>query len=413
VIDSAPAGFGGAANAGFDGIAETELLLPGGNLEPGERVTMLMSVDVFSVTGGSFENIVQAGASRPVSGDPIDLSQASAPVDIAAAAPLEELLVTKSADRGTVRIGEAISYTVTVTNPSTVRERSDAVIVDRLPPGFVYIPQSAQLDGEAAEPSILGRDLVWAAPTLAPEQTLTLTLVARTSAATVGGETFINRAFVQDTLGEPISNVATATVSQVVEPVFDCGEVIGKVFDDKNRNGYQDEGEPGLPGVRLATVRGLLINTDQYGRYHVTCADIPDADIGSNFLLKLDQRTLPTGYRITTENPRVVRLTRGKITKLNFGATVSRVISLNLTAGAFEGDSLALRPDTERAMDQLIPVLHQEPSVLRLTYHGAGEDWGLVSERLQHVSSMIKDRWRERDGRYRLEIETRATEVKQ
>jgi len=26
---------------------------------------------------------------------------------------------------------------------------------------------------------------------------------------------------------------------------------------------------------------------------------------------------------------------------------------------------------------------------------------------------MIKDRWRERDGRYRLEIETRATEVKQ
>jgi len=275
-----------------------------------------MSVDVFSVTGGSFENIVQAGASRPVSGDPIDLSQASAPVDIAAAAPLEELLVTKSADRGTVRIGEAISYTVTVTNPSTVRERSDAVIVDR-------------------EPSILGRDLVWAAPTLAPEQTLMLTLVARTSAATVGGETFINRAFVQDTLGEPISNVATATVSQVVEPVFDCGEVIGKVFDDKNRNGYQDEGEPGLPGVRLATVRGLLINTDQYGRYHVTCADIPDADIGSNFLLKLDQRTLPTGYRITTENPRVVRLTRGKITKLNFGATVSRVISLNLTAGAF------------------------------------------------------------------------------
>ena len=67
-------------------------------------------------------------------------------------------------------------------------------------------------------------------------------------------------------------------------------------------------------------VNGVLITTDAEGRYHVPCAAIPDAAIGSNFLLKLDPRTLPTGYQVTSENPRDVRVTRGKVTVLNFGA---------------------------------------------------------------------------------------------
>ena len=69
------------------------------------------------------------------------------------------------------------------------------------------------------------------------------------------------------------------------DPTFDCAGVIGKVFDDKNRNGYQDKGELGLANVRLATVRGLLVTTDKYGRYHVACADVPNPDRGSNFIM--------------------------------------------------------------------------------------------------------------------------------
>jgi len=179
------------------------------------------------------------------------------------------------------------------------------------------------------------------------------------------------------------------------------------VFDDKNRNGYQDQGEPGLPGVRLATVNGLLIITDDYGRYHVTCADIPDESYGSNFLLKLDARTLPTGYRITTENPRVVRLTRGKVTKLNFGASVSRVVRLDLAGGAFDPNSTGLNPQWDAGIDQLIVVLSQEPSVLRMTYQRGTEDRTLVNERMRAVSRLVEERWQQRDGRYRLEIEQR------
>jgi hypothetical protein len=105
---------------------------------------------------------------------------------------------------------------------------------------------------------------------------------------------------------------------------LECAEIIGRVFNDINRNGYPDEGEPGLPWVRLATVQGWLITTDEYGRYSIPCASRRQSRIGSNFIVKLDTRTLPLGYRLTTENPRVVRLTASSLVKLNFGAAVGR-----------------------------------------------------------------------------------------
>ncbi|MCK4867040.1 MAG: hypothetical protein KAT39_03240, partial [Alphaproteobacteria bacterium] len=90
------------------------------------------------------------------------------------------------------------------------------------------------------------------------------------------------------------------------------------------RNGYRDEGEPGVPGVRIATARGLLITTDAFGRYHIACATVPNEERGSNFILKVDERTLPAGYHATSENPRVVRLTRGKAVRANFGVAPGR-----------------------------------------------------------------------------------------
>ncbi|WEX11566.1 hypothetical protein [Chelativorans sp. AA-79] len=104
---------------------------------------------------------------------------------------------------------------------------------------------------------------------------------------------------------------------------LECAEIIGKVFDDQNGNGYQDKGEQGLAGVRIVTPKGWIVITDERGRFHVACADLPEGPTGSNFVMKVDTRSLPTGYRLTTENPRMVRLTAGKLAKLNFGATAA------------------------------------------------------------------------------------------
>jgi hypothetical protein len=167
------------------------------------------------------------------------------------------------------------------------------------------------------------------------------------------------------------------------------------------------EGEPGLPGVRIATVKGWLVTTDRQGRFHVPCAALPDQRIGSNFIMKLDTRTLPSGYRLTTENPRVVRLTPGKMTKLNFGASIGRVVRLDLTEEAFERGSKELRHEWARGVDQLLAVLAKEESILRLSYAGADADQELARERVEQLTKRIADAWKKNGAGYPLEIETR------
>jgi len=81
----------------------------------------------------------------------------------------------------------------------------------------------------------------------------------------------------------------------------------------ENKGLYED----GIPGVRLLTVEGIIIETDQYGRYHV-----PDQWVlnkkGKQFLVKVDTDSLPTGMKVISENPKVRRITPNKLTKLNF-----------------------------------------------------------------------------------------------
>ena len=91
----------------------------------------------------------------------------------------------------------------------------------------------------------------------------------------------------------------------------------GYVVDYVIRNAGIDE--RGLPGVRIASVEGLLIETDQYGRYHLAGVHGGNIGRGRNFILKVDPSTLPPGTVFTTENPRVRRVTPGIPVRFDFG----------------------------------------------------------------------------------------------
>jgi hypothetical protein len=218
------------------------------------------------------------------------------------------------------------------------------------------------------------------------------------------GEAINQAQLVNPSTGEVLAT-ARARVRILEEAVFDCSDIIGKVFDDQNRDGYQDEGEPGLPGVRMATVNGLLVTSDEYGRYNIACADIPDQDRGSNFVLKLDTRTLPAGYHVTSENPRRVRLTPGKIVKLNFGAAGFRQVRLDLNGKVFEEGSAALKPKWSKGLQRLITALEAEPSSLMVIYQG--DNGKLAKARLKAVRAAVEKLWATDPDRYKLEIETR------
>jgi hypothetical protein len=267
-------------------------------------------------------------------------------------------------------------------------------IRDQIPPGFRYRLGSATLNGVPAEPTVTGRDLIWPNLSFISGERKTWKMLL-TVGSGVGEGLYTNSVWsVNNIINATISNIATATVRIVPDPAFDCSDIIGKVFDDKNANGYQDEGEPGLANVRLATARGLLVTTDPDGRFHVTCADVPQADRGANFVMKLDERTLPTGYRLTTENPRDVRVTRGKMVKLNFGATVHRVVHLELDARAFSPDTLDLISSGSAQLKTLPEKLQQRPSILRIIYRlTQDENNELARKRLDQLELRVSSLW--------------------
>lgn len=112
---------------------------------------------------------------------------------------------------------------------------------------------------------------------------------------------------------------STQAAPNVIKSAFSDSAVIGKVFHDKNQNGLQEQNEHGIPGVRLATVKGLVLETDSYGRFHIPNVTRSNAFTGSSFILKVDPSSLPQGARVLSENPRVIRITDSTINKINFG----------------------------------------------------------------------------------------------
>ena len=312
--------------------------------------------------------------------------------------------ITKTTPARNVSRGYLVPYVITVNNVLEVNLQ-DLSIVDRFPPGFRYVEGSARIDGEPVEPRLNGRELIWDELEVGSSATRTLVLLLAVGAGVGEGE-FVNRAQVVHGLtGNAISGEATATVRVVPDPTFDCTDVIGKVFDDANRDGVQDVGERGLPGVRLVTARGLVAVTDQHGRFHITCAVVPRESRGSNFVLKLDDRSLPTGYRITTDQTLVQRATRGKALRMNFGAALHRVVALDIADAVFEPGSSEMRQHWRPRITLLLDELRKAPAVLRLSYLADLEDASLVEQRLAVVRQEILAAWQALECCDELEME--------
>jgi large repetitive protein len=266
--------------------------------------------------------------------------------------------------------------------------------VDRFPAGFRYIEGSARIDGVAAEPTLVNRELRWSGLAVDGNARHTLVLLLAVGAGVSEGE-FTNRAqAVHGLTNNTLSNEGSATVRVIPDATFDCTDVTGKVFEDANRNGIQEAGERGLSGVRVVSARGLTAMTDGFGRFHITCAVVPREGRGSNFILKLDDRTLPSGYRASTDQIRVQRATRGKALRFNFGASIHRVIGLDIADAVFEPGTTEMRAQWKPRLALLMEELQKGPAVLRLSYLADVEDARLVEERVDALKKQIMTSWK-------------------
>jgi len=313
------------------------------------------------------------------------------------------LTISKKAGRVHVSRGEMVPYTITIQNTLPI-VLNNVTLYDNIPAGFKYVPNSMRINGVAIEPSVDQLLMSWTFASLEINKRHQITMLLAVGSGVQEGD-YVNRVVAfSPLLNANISPEAQATVRVVPDPTFDCSDITGKVYDDLNRNGNLDDGEPGIAGARLATVRGLLITSDKYGRFHITCAAVPNEQRGSDFVLKLDTRSLPSGYRMTTDNPQVKTLTRGKMAKINFGATIHHVVNLSVGDGAFKPDSSELRPQWVVRLGLALEQLLKQDSVLRITYLADVEREGLVRVRVKSLIDKFESDWRQRSDK-ELDIE--------
>ncbi|QIQ21238.1 SdrD B-like domain-containing protein [Zophobihabitans entericus] len=234
-----------------------------------------------------------------------------------------DLTIHKTVLKDNVVVGDIVPYTITIEN-NKATTAFNVTIKDLIPAGFKYVDGSARLDGvKIADPTgarpvyfgpmdIGGSGAVSGVPS---KRTLSYMLVV--GAGVTQGE-YTNVATALDRTGNTASNTSQATVTVTSDPLFNDALIFGKVYVDRNGNGVQDAGEEGIGGVKLVTARGEIITTDSQGRYHLTGVDGGRWERGTNFVLKLDPRSLPEGYRVKGRNPQVVRLSPGLPSKIDF-----------------------------------------------------------------------------------------------
>ena len=99
------------------------------------------------------------------------------------------------------------------------------------------------------------------------------------------------------------------------------------------------------------------------------------------------------------------------MTKLNFGATIHRVVRVEISDAAFESNETALKPQWRERIARLTKTLEGKPSVVRLAYAPGTDDAQLVKRRKQALMKQLREQWKALHREYPLSVED-ETEVR-
>lgn len=247
----------------------------------------------------------------------------------------QAIRIQKTADRVTSEPGGFVIYRLTLTNLSTTNLKN-VEVNDRLPLGFTLLEDSVQsVIGDRPVPlttTTSGRDLTFKfqeelpgdePPTNNPLAKIVYAAEVtpdairgdgRNTALASGGRTD-NNFSVSDGPAVFRVNITEGLLS-------DLGTLIGRVFVDKNFDGEQQYGEPGVPNAVVFMENGNRIVTDKDGLFSVAnvrpgwhtgvldLTSVPGYDLAPN----------PYVLRAETQS-RAVRLEPGGMARLNFAVT--------------------------------------------------------------------------------------------
>ncbi len=211
-----------------------------------------------------------------------------------------------------VKPGEVVTFFMQFQNKVGVAFNG-VEILSELPPGFDLVQNSVRLNDQTVgwrEGSLI----IPVGTVQASERVTAAFQLVATRGVTIG-KSYEVILRIRDASG----NLSEETHMRLVvegDPVFDEGTIVGKVFNDTNKNGKQDNGEKGVPGVRLATEEGVVIFTDNNGMYH-----IPAVKPGRH-VVKIDGHSLPDCTQYITEESLLVKTTPGIMNKASFAVFI-------------------------------------------------------------------------------------------
>ncbi|MBD2677713.1 MULTISPECIES: DUF11 domain-containing protein [Nostoc] len=240
-----------------------------------------------------------------------------------------QLQIIKTGDRATAEPGDTVIYRLSVKNLADVG-LNNVVITDNLPLGFQFLPKSVQgeMDGTAVPITSErnGNTVIFRTDMTIPTgKVLNIAYAAQLTAdamrgsgrnsAIVNAQRIDNRFSTKD---------GPATHQLKIRPgiVSDCGTIIGRVFIDKNFDGEQQRGEPGIPNAVVFLEDGNRITTDPNGLFSLANV-LPGYHTGVLDLSSVPGYALAPNKKFRERNSqsRLVHLEPGGLVRMNFGVT--------------------------------------------------------------------------------------------
>lgn len=240
-----------------------------------------------------------------------------------------EIQIMKSSDRAAAEPGDTVVYRLSIRNLSSA-PINNVVVTDTLPLGFDFVPTSVrgELQGQSTEVTTTsaGSAITFNSATPIPSgQVLNIAYATLLTPDSMRG-TGKNSAIVNGLRADNNWSVkdGPAIHSLRIRPgiLTDCGTIIGRVFVDKNFDGEQQNGEPGVPNAVIFMDDGNRITTDPNGLFSVANV-ISGYRTGVLDLSSLPGYTLAPNLYVKERNSqsRLVHLQPGGMVRMNFAVT--------------------------------------------------------------------------------------------
>ncbi|MDI6791344.1 MAG: OmpA family protein [bacterium] len=304
--------------------------------------------------------------------DPVHTNNGQPVVTIVTKVTGIALELEKTANKRQASIGDIITYTINLGPRAGVTEVTGVEVIDTMPAGFRYLEGTTLIDGQkTSDPVRTGRRLQFSLGDVSSERSITYRLVIGSG---VIRDEYINLALAYKD-GRPVSNEDRAKVEVIENSFLDAGLIIGKVFWDKDGNGYCDSGEEGIPGAMVAMDNGTYSTTDPEGKYRLYPVRAGQRAV------KVNAATLPPGATFTTEESRIVSITEGLTAKVNFGVGLE----------SREPEKVEIKTGMLTAEERINPVvLSGDVREIKAKLNGRSIDLLVADCRLQQKYLIIK-----------------------